>query len=151
MTDDDVDLELAAAGSGSKPPQVADYDIGFGRPPKKRRFKKGQSGNPKGRPKVEPINLLFSFKEMLDESLRSRNDKAVSKRELMMRNLFAQAAACNQRAFSRFLKLAKRAGLMKELSNPSTEPVSAELRVFTDQDMDEMTNGWWSRQRKKNT
>jgi hypothetical protein len=28
-----------------------DYETGFGKPPKKTRFRKGQSGNPKGRPK----------------------------------------------------------------------------------------------------
>jgi Family of unknown function (DUF5681) len=28
-----------------------EYDIGYGRPPKGSRFKPGQSGNPKGRPK----------------------------------------------------------------------------------------------------
>lgn len=27
------------------------YDVGYGRPPKHTRFRKGQSGNPKGRPK----------------------------------------------------------------------------------------------------
>jgi hypothetical protein len=27
-----------------------DYDVGYGRPPKKSRFKKGTSGNPSGRP-----------------------------------------------------------------------------------------------------
>jgi hypothetical protein len=27
-----------------------DYDIGYGKPPEGRRFKKGQSGNPSGRP-----------------------------------------------------------------------------------------------------
>jgi hypothetical protein len=27
------------------------YEIGFGKPPKSRRYKKGQSGNPSGRPK----------------------------------------------------------------------------------------------------
>ena len=29
----------------------ADYEVGYGKPPKHTRFKKGQSGNPKGRPK----------------------------------------------------------------------------------------------------
>lgn len=28
-----------------------DYEVGYKRPPKNSRFKKGQSGNPKGRPK----------------------------------------------------------------------------------------------------
>jgi hypothetical protein len=28
-----------------------DYEVGYGKPPKSRRFKKGRSGNPKGRPK----------------------------------------------------------------------------------------------------
>src|SRR4051812_4337181 len=27
------------------------YDVGYGRPPKATRFRKGQSGNPRGRPK----------------------------------------------------------------------------------------------------
>lgn len=33
------------------PDERDDYEVGYGRPPKETRFKKGQSGNPKGRPK----------------------------------------------------------------------------------------------------
>lgn len=41
----------SAAGERGKS-KPSDYDVGFGRPPKKSQFKPGQSGNPKGRPKV---------------------------------------------------------------------------------------------------
>lgn len=41
-----------------------DYEVGFGRPPKHTRFKKGQSGNPKGRPKGRK-NMATVMKEVL--------------------------------------------------------------------------------------
>tara|TARA_B100000315_G_C14506349_1_gene554790 strand:- start:250 stop:639 length:390 start_codon:yes stop_codon:yes gene_type:complete len=37
--------------SNKKSKSKDDNEVGYGRPPKKTRFKKGQSGNPKGRPK----------------------------------------------------------------------------------------------------
>ena len=40
-----------------------DYDVGYGKPPKKSQFKKGQTGNPKGRPKKKK-----SRKELFDEA-----------------------------------------------------------------------------------
>jgi hypothetical protein len=43
----------------------SDYEVGFGRPPKERRFKPGQSGNPSGRPKG-----VRSLKAELLEELR---------------------------------------------------------------------------------
>lgn len=36
----------------SQEPESGDYDVGYGKPPKASRFKPGQSGNPRGRPKV---------------------------------------------------------------------------------------------------
>ena len=36
---------------------MADYDVGYGKPPKRTRFKAGISGNLKGRPKRKPMAL----------------------------------------------------------------------------------------------
>jgi hypothetical protein len=43
-----------------------DYEVGYGKPPRHTRFKKGQSGNPRGRPK-ESKNLATLLKEALNE------------------------------------------------------------------------------------
>jgi hypothetical protein len=48
MTDD---IDMPSEQSGSAPKDDTTYTVGYGRPPKKGQFKKGQSGNPKGRPK----------------------------------------------------------------------------------------------------
>ncbi|MCY3732928.1 MAG: DUF5681 domain-containing protein, partial [Chloroflexi bacterium] len=45
------------------------YDVGFGKPPKHSRFKKGKSGNPKGRPKGSR-NFSMVVKETLEEPVR---------------------------------------------------------------------------------
>ena len=41
-----------------------DYEVGHGRPPKQRRFKKGQSGNPRGRPKGSK-NQKLVFRQVM--------------------------------------------------------------------------------------
>src|SRR5439155_2145375 len=48
----------AETGVMAKKPADADYEVGYGRPPKPSRFQKGRSGNPRGRPRhVEPEEL----------------------------------------------------------------------------------------------
>jgi hypothetical protein len=49
--------------------------VGYGRPPVERRFKPGQSGNPKGRPKNRK-NIAALLKDVLDRpvKIRSGND-----------------------------------------------------------------------------
>lgn len=41
-----------------------DYDVGFKKPPTKTRFKKGQSGNPKGRPPKDPKEVFLTGNTM---------------------------------------------------------------------------------------
>ena len=49
----------------SKKPN-ADYEVGFGKPPKATQFKGGQSGNPKGRPK-ESVSFALKLEKAMSE------------------------------------------------------------------------------------
>ena len=62
--------------------------VGYGKPPKKHQFKKGQSGNPKGRPPSTPIHTMLE--EILNESaLISMNGEKIdmTKKELILHQL----------------------------------------------------------------
>ena len=69
------------------------YSVGYGKPPKHSRFKLGQSGNPKGRPKG-----ARGFKAELDEELKqlitvteAGRTRKLSKQRAMIKALFAKA------------------------------------------------------------
>jgi hypothetical protein len=76
---------------------VPDYDeeVGYGKPPKSTRFKKGQSGNPKGRPK-EARNLATIVAEVCRERVRVKSENGkyyyMTKMEAIMKQLTNQAA-----------------------------------------------------------
>lgn len=70
-------------------PKASDYEVGYGRPPKKSQFKPGQSGNPRGRPKRkktvgELVEREFARKVAITEG---GAEKRVTKLELLIRRL----------------------------------------------------------------
>lgn len=85
-----------------------DYEIGYGRPPKHTQFRKGQSGNPKGR-KKGARGLKTDLRAELGQRVEiTENGKQVklTKQQLMVKQLAAKAGKGDIRAISKLADLA---------------------------------------------
>lgn len=81
-------------------PKKRDYEVGFGRPPAASKFKRGRSGNPKGRPKgAKNISTLIA-KELNDRVTITENGKPrrLAKGQVAIRQLVNKAAAGDPKA-----------------------------------------------------
>lgn len=81
--------------------------VGYGRPPAATRFKPGQSGNPKGRPKGS-LNLKTDLRNELSETIHIREGERnlkVSKQRAMLKSLVAKALKGDARAANVVLTL----------------------------------------------
>ena len=77
-----------------------EYAVGFGKPPRRTRFCKGQSGNPKGRPRCAK-NLATLMEKVLKEPVViSENGKRrrITKREALIKQLVNKAIAGDPRS-----------------------------------------------------
>lgn len=86
------------------------YDVGYGKPPKHTQFKKGQSGNPKGRRKGSR-NLKTDVKDTLEQRVRLTGDgkaKTVSTQQAALLRLREKALAGDPRSLDRLFELASR-------------------------------------------
>lgn len=86
---------------------AGNYEIGYGKPPTATRFKKGQSGNPKGRA-TGTRNLKTDLTEELAERIVIReNDqpRKVSKQRALVKTLTAKAVKGDTRAANLLLNL----------------------------------------------
>jgi hypothetical protein len=73
-----------------------DYEVGYKRPPKRTQFKKGQSGNPRGR-QAGARNFETDLREELAEPLRVREPGkrpySVTKQRAVLKRLFSDAVS----------------------------------------------------------
>lgn len=94
-----------------------DYEVGYKKPPKHTQFKKGQSGNKKGRPKGTK-NLVQHLKSIFDEKISVRdsagNVRIMSKSEAMLQNLMNNAMAGDPKAITAIINITKSMGLLIE-------------------------------------
>jgi hypothetical protein len=75
--------------------KLPDYEVGFGKPPAGTRFKKGQSGNPKGRPKGT-LNIASVLARTLREKVvvnENGRRKVITKLEAAVKQLVNKAAS----------------------------------------------------------
>jgi len=101
------DGEGKAAPSETDSPEVGEDTVGYGMPLMVRRFKSGQSGNPKGRPRGSK-NLRTIVKEIASERhtfTENGHKRSRSTIELMLLALRNHMAEGNPRALRAYKKL----------------------------------------------
>jgi hypothetical protein len=107
------------------------YEIGFGKPPKHSKFRKGFSGNPKGRPKGRR-NLATVLERTLQEKVVINENGArrtVTKLEAAVKQLVNKAAAGDLAALRQLTALA---------GSPVEQVVDASTNQLADADLEIM-------------
>jgi hypothetical protein len=106
-----------------------DYEVGYGKPPRHTRFKKGQSGNPRGRPSGSK-NLATVLSEALNELVivaENGGRRKITKRQAIITQLVNQSAKADWRATKILLDI------LQAIESRS-EPAAAETSSFSEAD-----------------
>lgn len=123
-----------------------DYEVGKGKPPKDRRFAKGKSGNPKGRPKGSK-NFGTELEDVLNAKVAVTEDgfkKRVTSRKATLMRLREKALKGDVRAMDRYLGFAQQHAADKEAATTETKLNSSEediLQRFLDSQMPPTAKG----------
>jgi uncharacterized protein DUF5681 len=101
----------------------ADEAVGYGKPPTQTRFRKGQSGNPRGRPKGTP-NLATTLARALKEPVvitEQGRKKTITKFEAAVKQLVNKAASGEARAIAQLLALVQVVESQVDPHDPAAE------------------------------
>jgi len=98
-----------------------DHEMGFGKPPKEFRFRKGISGNPKGRPRGSLNKRTLLSRALKEKIVITENGirKRVTKHEAVYKQLVNKSVAGDLRAMVEIIRLDSQFDL--ETSKPSEE------------------------------
>nr|WP_246524227.1 DUF5681 domain-containing protein [Neoroseomonas eburnea] len=112
-----------------------DYEVGYGRPPRRTRFKKGTSGNPAGRPRGRRPDVLIDLHKELSSRVQITEQGrriTITKGELLARALVAGAIKGDAKARRDLLDMINTLG-GKEPPRPDNDNV--EDNVAEDADL----------------
>lgn len=117
-------------------PKKKDYEVGYRKPPKNTQFRKGQSGNPSGRPKKVLTHEEIVARE-LDKKIAIVEDgkkKRVSKREVIFKKQVNLAMQGDHKA-TRFVIDACDTALKRRVADePGDEGPMVVTLVFDEED-----------------
>ncbi len=123
-----ADRDIPKTGADAAASLTAAHEentVGYGKPPRQHRFKPGQSGNPRGRPKGAR-GLKAELRAELDELVTITVDgkrRRIPKRRLVIKSLAAQAAKGNVAAADKLLALVIQAEGFED-QRPAVRPLS---------------------------
>ena len=131
MSKDNSSASATNSGSANKKRPTGDYDVGYCRPPVHTQYKKGESGNPKGRTKGRR-NVKTELKEIVNKRFKVREGETEHKLSLLGANVLAhgvKGAKGDVRSASLFLSNAQKLGLLED-EEASSAPVGASLNLI---------------------
>lgn len=105
--------------------QSDDDAVGYGKPPKSTRFKKGQSGNPRGRPKGKTLDKDATVYERFMTTVFTVNEKGRrvkrTLRELVMQTFMKKLLAGDPRMLKMWLELEVKYGSLRVVDDADTK------------------------------
>ena len=114
---------------------MADYDVGYGKPPEQHRFRSGSSGNPKGRPRGSK-NLASLFAKLAEQEItitENGHKRRISKGEAVVLQMLTKALSGDLRASKEVVQLMLHSEAAQErhiTSRPDVEKSKAILKSF---------------------
>lgn len=114
----------------SEMPQPAE-DVGYGRPPRSTRFKKGRSGNPRGRPRnlrrEVPYDAVLGRMVTIRENGLERRVTAAEAFILQLTKRGLEGCSASARAS---LASIEQARATRDRSNAASTPIKIEIQIF---------------------
>lgn len=127
--------------SKEKPPKNhQDYEVGYGKPPKSKRFKPGASGNPKGRPKGKKsrhnsadthamMALFFAESDRKVAVTENNTVKNISMAQAVIRSLAVKAATGDHRAQKLYLDYSVRFSEEQQKQRDEFKEVAIQYKI----------------------
>lgn len=134
------DEARGAHGAVSRKPGE-DHEVGYGRPPRHSQFKKGQSGNSRGRTKLKRT-IIEIFRQVIAEKItvhQGGKAERITKGQAVLRINLQEALKGGRRAMDNLFRLANEVGIFDDVPIENRalvllpEPLSAEeFQAFVD-------------------